>query len=712
MTLSPRILLCGFLMACLLALPVTVVQASPHSELVPNPEAETYLLEALRAGGRVDFEVFPEDERIIRGEALVGALKDSQVQSHSFILIANVTVMDEVYANDLVLPGNIEFFQMEFTDYVDFDSSVLRAFWIIGSTFQGTLDLSLATFEGNILLSDNTFEDLWFWQAEVDGSLDMRGNTFNLGANLAGTHITEELFLNDSQFLGTERLLENPPIQFWTITVEGFASFYNTHFAGEADFSQSEFYRLDMQGAVFEQAAYFAGTTVERVADFSNARFNQLADFTDFTAGTKASFMSTSFDQLADFTNFSSGNTATFEGANFHGQADFENTTIARDITFKNASFEGPANLKYIIVGRFCDFEGTLFKDEFLFEYTNVAWPYFKGVTFDGSVSFEGTQASEDFEITDSRYNYPEAAFSVALVTVGGAGKFENFSAPAGLTISGSQFESLNIHTEDRLAMKFINLSETDIEDGLSIMNIDVEEFIAEGATIGKSTNLNNVRITEKLEMRNASIGFLKIDKQPQWPSKADNFKLHGMTYTDIDIGDKGLTQETFHALLELVNRSEYSSQAYEALSQFVTNKGHSDWAGEVELNQKRRERKQILTRFSGAWFWSWFLDIFAGYGQRPVFAFVWSGLVIAIGAYIFRRKEDMLPVEQEAAQLEYNPVWYSFSLFLPYIDLGIASKWEPSPCRKWARNYKYIHMMLGWILAPIALLTFSGIIG
>jgi hypothetical protein len=183
------------------------------------------------------------------------------------------------------------------------------------------------------------------------------------------------------------------------------------------------------------------------------------------------------------------------------------------------------------------------------------------------------------------------------------------------------------------------------------------------------------------------------------------------MNYTDIDIGNQGLTEESLLSLLGLVNQSDYSPQAYEALAQFLTEKGHPDWGAEVTLAQKRRERDEVLLDYSGAWFWSWFLDIFAGYGQRPVFAFGWSALVIAIGAFVFRRKEDMCPVGQEAP-VEYNPVWYSFSLFLPYIDLGIASKWEPCLERKWARNYKYIHMMLGWILAPIALLTFSGIIG
>ena len=71
-----------------------------------------------------------------------------------------------------------------------------------------------------------------------------------------------------------------------------------------------------------------------------------------------------------------------------------------------------------------------------------------------------------------------------------------------------------------------------------------------------------------------------------------------------------------------------------------------------------------------------------------------------------------MLPVEQEEVKEIYKPFWYSFALFIPSIDLGIAEKWEPNPERKWAHYYKYIHMMLGWMLAQIALLTFGGILG
>lgn len=709
---SLRILLLAGLIGYLIVLPASIVQASPLHDAIPNPETESYILNELRTSGYVDLEGFSEEERVISGDFLVKVLKDPQVQNQSFIYLGNLTVTGEVLGNDIIFPGNIQFEKMEFSDYVDFNSSLLHAVWIGESTFASpvifglatfdgvvvinntlfadTVDFGFATFGGSVVISANTFEELSFGQSTVNGNMDLRDNTFNRGVNFYRTHVTGELLLDGSQLLGTEPVPGTSfPAEFWTTTVDGLASFAGTRFAGETSFAQAEFYRLNMEGTAFEQAAHFNGTTVERSASFKSARFGQLANFKDFTVG----------------------NTATFEGATFQDEMIFENGTVERDLSFVDATFEGLANFNYITVGRFCDFIGTTFNDEFSFYYTSVAWPYFYGVTFNGRVNFEGMQASEDFEVDNTSYNYAEEEFHVTVAAVDGAVTFKNFSAPAGLLLSRSHFESLSIETEDKLETEFIDISETDIANELTIGNIRTKKFSAEGASVGKSTNLNRVSIIEELNMRNASIGFLKIDQQPQWPTDPKKFNLLGMNYTDIDIGKQGLTEESLQSLLGLVNQSAYSPQAYEALAQFLTDKGHPDWAAEVELAQKRRERDEVLTRFSGPWFWSWFMDIFAGYGQRPVFAFGWSALVIAIGAFVFRRREDMCPVGQEAP-VEYNPIWYSFSLFLPYIDLGIASKWEPCLERKWARNYKYIHMMLGWILAPIALLTFGGIIG
>jgi len=45
--------------------------------------------------------------------------------------------------------------------------------------------------------------------------------------------------------------------------------------------------------------------------------------------------------------------------------------------------------------------------------------------------------------------------------------------------------------------------------------------------------------------MRNASVGILKLDDQLEWPNTPQSFNLRGMTYSDIDLGDQGLTEET-----------------------------------------------------------------------------------------------------------------------------------------------------------------------
>jgi hypothetical protein len=184
------------------------------------------------------------------------------------------------------------------------------------------------------------------------------------------------------------------------------------------------------------------------------------------------------------------------------------------------------------------------------------------------------------------------------------------------------------------------------------------------------------------------------------------------MTYTDIDLGEQGLSDETWQSLLQLVNQSAYSPQAYQSLSQFLNDKGHADWAGEVDLAGKRRERDETMTPLSGPWFWSWFLDIFIGYGHRPFLAFLWSALVIFFGAFVFWKEEGMVILDTSEARPVYNPIFYSFALFIPFIELDIASKWDPKPTRKFASYYKHLHRILGWVLMPIALLTFGGIIG
>ena len=54
---------------------------------------------------------------------------------------------------------------------------------------------------------------------------------------------------------------------------------------------------------------------------------------------------------------------------------------------------------------------------------------------------------------------------------------------------------------------------------------------------------------------------------------------------------------------------------------------------------------------------------------------------------------------------------WYSLDVFLPFVELRIANVWTPNPNRPFALFYRYVQTLLGWILVPIGLAAFAGII-
>ena len=58
-----------------------------------------------------------------------------------------------------------------------------------------------------------------------------------------------------------------------------------------------------------------------------------------------------------------------------------------------------------------------------------------------------------------------------------------------------------------------------------------------------------------------------------------------------------------------------------------------------------------------------------------------------------------------------YSAFWYSLDLFLPFIDLQAESMWIPKKDYRLVLYYMRAHTLLGWILLPIGLAAFAGII-
>jgi uncharacterized protein YjbI with pentapeptide repeats len=501
----------------------------------------------------------------------------------------------------------------------------------------------------------------------INGDLALYQSTFEGEVTLFGADISKNLFARDSKFNG---VMPDPsskyPFELWTTHVGQTTEFTNAVFKGEV-----------------------------------------IADDAQF--GVNLNFDHTVFEKLATFQDVRVGNLANFQGATFKNTVTFESSIMNRDASFTGATFNGSANFDYVSVTRFFDFDKTTLNNSFSIQYSTIGWPYFESATLDGKVNFEGIQASNDLDFTNATYSFLTEPFTIELAKVDGRAKFPGFSAPAGVSLAHNQFGTLNISGRDGQKYAFINLDSTQVAGDFLLENITTDEFSAQGFVANGSTTFQQVAVANKLDFSNASLGVFTLDKE-FWPKNPDTFNLRAMTFNDIIVSPE-LNEDTWPKLLNMVTESAYSPQAYRTLEDFLTEKGHPDWAADVELDRKIRERDHILAPRTGPWFWSWFLFIFSGYGQRPQYAFGWSLLVIVIGAIVFWKEDNLVMLEESEAKPPYNRWLYSFALFIPYIELGIAEKWDPKPEHKAAWMYKYVHKMLGWILTPIALLTFGGII-
>jgi hypothetical protein len=648
----PVRLLVSILTILVLVIQIKPVHASPATqEVTSNPAAEEYVKsELLNTGIAVLGPKFrdPKD-RGLSGAFIVGLFKDPDLQTKPFIKIYNATIVGDINADGISIPFNVEFHDCVFYGRISLDSAEVKTFRIDDSTVKGSVRLGRLVAKGDVALYRSTFE------SEV---------------TLFGANIGNNLFARGSKFLGViPDSTSKYPFELWKTQVGQSTEFTNTVIKGEVGADDAKF-------------------------------------------GVDVKFDGAIFDKPATFMNIQVGNLADFQGARFKDTVTFESSIMERDAKFTGAIFDGDANFDYVSVARFFDFNQTKLNKGFSFQYSTVGWPYFESTTFNGVVNFEGVQASNDFDFTNAIYKYLAEPFTVKFAKVDGAVKFEGFTAPAGLSLGHNQFGDLSISGAEGVVFAFIDLNSTEVNGDLKIENIVASKLSAEGVVVKNITIFNTITVGDELDMSNASLGFLTIDEKGFWPRNQNSKNnLRGMTYTDIGLVNNELEDNTWGVLLDMVQQSDYSPQAYRTLAQFLTEKGHPDWAAEVEFQRKLRERDHILTPRSGPWFWSWFLDIFSGYGQRPQYAFGWSFLVIIIGTLVFRRESDMVIIDNSEAKPPYNAVLYSFALFLPYIDLDIASKWEPKPSRKFAGLYKHIHRLLGWILMPIALLTFGGII-
>ena len=342
------------------------------------------------------------------------------------------------------------------------------------------------------------------------------------------------------------------------------------------------------------------------------------------------------------------GGHALFNKAVFAGLVDLIGAGISGDFEAGEAQFE---NAEKEAIFNSMKVGGTVF---------------FRNAVFSGPVDFRRADIAGNFDIDGARFTNAEKEAIFNSMKVGGTAFFGKVIFEGSVDFGGAEIAG----------------------------NFDANE--AQFNSLEQEAKFNNMKVGDSAIFRNTVF--------------SGPIRLEGMTYQHITAGDEG---ESLEKLLDLVNKSAYSVDVYSNLEDFFQRRGNPERADEIFVEQKRRERREVLRGpTSGAWWMNWFLDILVRHGRSPGRAFLWSAFFVFIGCFVFRRRQDMEPQNPQDASRSYNALWYSLDLFLPFIDLQAASIWIPKQGHRFRRNHMRVHTILGWVLIPIGLAAFTGIVG
>jgi hypothetical protein len=526
------------------------------------------------------------------------------------------------------------------------------------------------------------------------------GHVYFTNASFAGSAIFNRTNVG-ADFVAYTTHFTNPKesISFSSMKVGGFASFSGSDFAGSAEFGMSPALGVQAEALKFSNPqgkASFSDLETPGYVFMVNAVFTATAEFIgahiggDFLAnGTR--FMNV--DKGASFVSMRVDGSAFIHDAVFAGPLDFHHSSVGLNLEMDGTQCNGhqPANFGNFKVGGIASFTKML---------------------FDGPVIFIGADVRGQFILDGTQFKYSDQA-SVAFngMAVGDSVLMHGVTAAASVSMADATLLDLTVAgvTEGPpLVLPQLDLTRSVIKRELFLENLRLSNgLVGPSLQVLGPCVLSEVTVETQAALQRASLQTLLLT-HVIWPTDTQQVRLDGISYQNISAG---FDPNSWRTLLDWVDHAAYSANVYTTLEQYYRQRGYPEQADAIFVAGRRRERAESLGGLSSAgWWWNLILDLFVVYGRRPGRAFLWAGLIVAVGALLFRRKH-MEPLKPEFAEQRYSAFWYSLDLLVPVLDLLAANRWTVRREYWLLHQYLRIHAILGWLLIPIGLAALSGIL-
>jgi hypothetical protein len=485
-----------------------------------------------------------------------------------------------------------------------------------------------------------------------------RGNIPSYGVRLSNAIVTGDLNLENISVPTETRLIR-------------------CRFTGAVNFYQSDFQKsLSLEESTFENSLILQRATVAGNLWAGNIKIKNNAEvsapavsFDSLRVGDSLILSNAIFERGAIFYRMSVDSGFYADEAQFVNkdeEVNFDGIHVAGSLSFNKIVFEGSVILANATINQLECTETKFNRDANFYNLKVNEYASFANASFGGLANFESIDIAKDLDLTKAQFNSPSDTISFFSMKVGGNAIF--FMAK----FSGG-FSLIKADIAGNLDFSFAQATKPNSDKSFAGTKVDTAIF--DGATI------------------------------------VPHYMLNGVSYRLIG-------SDSNEHLISLIDQSDYSPDTYTTLEAYFRRMGFNDVADDTYVAGRERERDENFRghhiSYLPKYLWSWVLYIVVGYGKHLARALLWSLILIGIGIFIFRKEDYMMIRDEkdiERYKNKYHPVWYSLALFLPIVELEDAKIWAPRMDRKWSRFYMRLHIILGYLLIPIGLAAWTGLI-
>ncbi len=615
--------------------------------------------------------------------------------------------------------------------------------------FYGGADFTRVDFEENFVANNAQFKShkktIFFPEMRIGGTVYLNNTNFRGPVLFNNTDIKGYLLAQNINF---ENQTHSP--KFIGIKVGEDVSFIKANFKANADFRELQCNFFNAEEAQFQNTSetmpiFFERMKVNNSVNLKGAKFSSVVKLDDIIVGRDLNAMQAQFTNNATVSvnRASIKGSASFDEAKFTNTVNFENSNFACNLYAKNTTFYDRANAFFrrvningsaffdfakfngtvifenSIISRFFSAQESEFQKQFIFKGMEIGYDaVFDLAKFGDSAIFDGTRVGLNFSGKKMNFEGTDARVSFEGMIVGEAVRFVNVAFAGTVNLKYANFRDLFIYcTENGFPpIKQISLERAQIQRQLDIKNVSFENLLAVSLKVVGPANLKGLIIRKKADLTHCSFTTLTLE-DICLPKTKNSLILDGINYWSVEAKhisaqDDGNCQGSGETVIigeEVEQSIKYDSSIYTKLEAFLKSKGDPDLADSVYIALKDREM-EVHTPVVKGLYYLWALV--AGYGRKPLNTLMFSVFVIAIGCIVFRKKSGMIHKEgRKEITYNYNALWYSVDLFVPFVDLNTANAWMPGRERKFAPHWARLQRFLGLILVPIFLAALTGII-